>query len=74
VGEKGADRGPLLGGEFAGERDVDLLAGVSRVGDGEPRTCLFDDGVDGVAQPAGQDQVIVEREVVAADEARGVPG
>jgi hypothetical protein len=27
VGEEGSDRGALLGAEFGGERDVDLLAG-----------------------------------------------
>ena len=74
VGEQRADRGALPGGEFGGERDVDLLAGVSYVGDGQPRSGLFDDRGDGVAQPAGQDQAVVEGEVVAADEPRGVPG
>ena len=64
----------LPGGEFGGERDVDLAAGVSRVGDGQPRSGPLDDAGDGVAQPARQDQAVVEGEVVAADEPRGVPG
>ena len=35
MGEEGADGGALLGGEFGGECDVDLPAGVSHVGDGQ---------------------------------------
>jgi hypothetical protein len=35
VGEERSDRGALPRGQFGGERDVDLLAGVSHVGDGQ---------------------------------------
>jgi hypothetical protein len=49
VGEECTDRGALLGGEFGGERDVDLAARVSPVGDGQPRSGPLDDRGDRVA-------------------------
>ncbi|WP_233258045.1 hypothetical protein [Micromonospora sp. S4605] len=71
---RSADRVGLPAGEFGGERGVDLGPGVSSVGDGQSRPGALDDRGDGVPQAPREDQAVVESEVVAADEAWGVPG
>ena len=69
-----ADRGGLLGFELRGERDVDLMAGITDVGDGQERTGPFDDIGDRVAKSAGQHEVVIDGDVIAAYEPWRVPG
>ena len=71
--EQRADRYGLLGVEVRGERDIDLTTGVAQVRDGQARSGMLNDSGDRVAQPARQDQAVVDGDVVAADEPRGVP-
>jgi hypothetical protein len=47
--EQCADRDGLSGVEFGREREIDFVAGIPDVGDGQTRSGPFDDSGDGVA-------------------------
>jgi hypothetical protein len=74
VREHGADRAALPAGEVCRQRDLDFSTRIAYVRDVQPRSGTLDYSKDRVPQPAREDQVIVDGDVVPANESRRVPG